>query len=268
MQHGRMIRILLLALCLLAACGTRAPLSGDGGTPLPQVQVAAPNFGDADPHPWDGRSPAAYPVHGTDAARYQTGVDWRLARANGVNFAFLKATEGGDLIDPAFRTNWLAARAAGVRVGAYHFWYHCRSGAQQARWFIRNVPRSVGALPPVLDLEWTPFSPTCTRRTPGPELRQQAEIFLDAVERHYNQRPIVYVSPDIYREAELGRLRGADFWLRSVAGHPSQVYPGQRWTFWQYSGTALIPGIAGKADANVFAGSEADWAAWLAARAP
>lgn len=263
-----MIRILLVASFLvLAACGARAPTPAPSDTAL-RAEVTEPNFGDADPHPWDGRSPAAYAVHGTDAARYQTGVDWREARANGVNFAFLKATEGGDLIDPAFRTNWLAARAAGVRVGAYHFWYHCRSGREQARWFIRNVPRSPGALPPVLDLEWTPFSPTCTRRTPGAELRREAEIFLDALERHYNKRPIVYVSPDIYRDADLGRLRGADFWLRSVAGHPSQVYPGQRWTFWQYSGTALIPGISGKADANVFAGTEADWAAWLAVRAP
>lgn len=268
-QPAGMIRRFLpaLLLLLLAACGSSPPGPADPAGP-PEVPVFAPTFGDADPHPWDGRSPRDYPVHGTDAARFQTQVDWRAARVNGVNFAFLKATEGGDRVDPVFRANWQAARAAGVRVGAYHFWYHCRSGAEQARWFIRNVPRSPGALPPVLDLEWTPHSPTCTRRPPGPELRREAEVFLDALERHYRQRPIVYVTPDIYRDADLGRLRGTEFWLRSVAGHPAQVYPGQRWTFWQYSGTALIPGIAGKADANVFAGSAADWAAWLAARAP
>jgi lysozyme len=124
-----------------------------------------------------------------------------------------------------------------------------------------------GALPPVLDLEWTPFSPTCTRRTPQAELLAEAQVFIDTVGQHYGQAPIVYVSPDIYEERELWRLRGVEFWLRSVAGVPAEVYPNQRWTFWQYSGTARIPGIAGRADANVFNGSEADWSAWLAQRA-
>lgn len=228
--------------------------------------VTAPNFGDADPHSWTGRDPSAYAVHGTDASRFQTRIDWAEARANGVNFAFLKATEGGDLADPMFRGHWEGARAAGVPVGAYHFWYHCRPGDEQARWFIRNVPRAAGALPPVLDLEWTPFSPTCTRRTPQAELLREAALFMDILERHYGQRPIVYVSPDIYDDRELWRLPRAEFWLRSVADHPSVVYPGQDWTFWQYSGTALIPGIAGRGDANAFRGSPAAWQAWLAAR--
>lgn len=264
------IRLVLPALCLLlAACaGPRAPgpavapdATADGA-----VTVAPPRFGDADPHPWDGRSPAAYAVHGSDVSRWQTAVDWRTARANGVNFVFVKATEGADDSDPMFRNHWRGARAAGVATGAYHFWYHCATGAEQARNFIRTVPRAPGALPPVLDLEWTPFSPTCTRRPPQAQLLREAQVFIDDVARHYGRRPLVYTSPDIFRERELWRLRGVEFWLRSVAGHPSTVYPGQRWTFWQYSGTALIPGIEGKADANVFAGTAGDWAAWLAAR--
>jgi lysozyme len=52
-----------------------------------------------------------------------------------------------------------------------------------------------------------------------------------------------------------------------VAGHPSEVYPGQAWTFWQYTSTGGIPGIAGGADINVFAGSAQGWAEWLAIRA-
>ena len=264
-----MTRTLALALALfLAACGSaRAPRQPEGGyTSAPAV--TSPSFGDVDPHQWTGRGPAGYPVHGTDTSRFQTGIDWPLARANGVNFAFVKATEGGDLLDTGFRDNWRAARGAGVRTGAYHFWYHCRPGKEQARWFIRHVPRSPGALPPVLDIEWTPFSPTCTRRPPTGELLAQTQSFIDIVARHYGQRPIVYVSPDIFRDRQLGRLRGVDFWLRSVAGHPSEVYPGQRWTFWQYTGSGTIPGIAGKADINVFNGSPAAWGAWLAANAP
>mgnify|MGYP003484198305 CR=1 FL=1 len=197
------MRYMLFALTLLlAACGGRSTdiTRSDAQVPAP---VADARFGDTDPHSWAGRSPDRYPVHGTDTSRFQTSLDWTTARANGVNFAFIKATEGGDLLDPMFKGNWAAARRAGVRHGAYHFWYHCRPGVEQARWFIRNVPREPGALPPVLDIEWTPFSPTCTRRTPGPELRREAEAYMDVVEPHYGHRPILYLSPDIYRGAAL-----------------------------------------------------------------
>lgn len=248
-----------LLMLTLAACANRAPT----GEP-PRVTVIPPSFGDADPHDWQGQHPDQYPVHGIDTSRWQGHVDWPAARAAGVNFAFIKATEGGDLVDPLFRSNWDAARRSGVAHGAYHFFYFCRPAIEQARWFITNVPD--GGLPPVLDMEWTPFSPTCTRRPPAADVRAEAEIFLDALERHYGQRPLVYTSVDFYADNALGRLPRTEFWLRTVAAHPSKTYPGQPWTFWQYSSTGLVAGSKGNTDLNVFAGSKAAWADWLARR--
>lgn len=262
--------LLLVAALILSACGSPRLATMQQRAPTPAAlsgAVTAPSFGDRRPHPWDGRAPSAYAVHGTDTSRYQTQVDWATARANGINFTFIKATEGADDADPMFRDHWNAARAAGVATGAYHFWYHCAPGRAQAQNFIRRVPKASGALPPVLDLEWTPFSPTCTRRPPQAELLSEAQVFIDTVARHYGQMPLVYVSPDIFASHELWRLRGVEFWVRSVANHPSKVYPGTRWTFWQYSGTGQIPGKAGDGDLNVFAGSPAEWQAWLARRA-
>lgn len=260
----RLLPVLLTL--ILAACSAPAPPPPGTEAVAPRVQVTAPNFGDDNPHPWDGRAPSDYPVHGIDASRWQGPVDWAMARANGVNFAFLKATEGGDLLDPEFRGNWRGARAAGVPVGAYHFWYFCRPAAEQARWFMAHVPRQPGALPPVLDMEWTPFSPTCTLRPPPEAVRAEARIFLDMIEAHYGQRPIIYSTPDFYATNEMWKLGPYDFWLRSVAGHPRDVYAGRHWTFWQYTGTGRVPGVQGKSDINVFSGTPAEWAAWLAAR--
>lgn len=256
--------VLVLALAL-AACGPPPPPPVPPGA-APLVQVVPPGFGDARPHPWAGRAPSAYPVHGIDTSRWNGVIDWPAARAAGVNFAFLKATEGGDLLDPTFQENWRGARAAGVAHGAYHFWYHCRPAAEQARWFIRHVPREAGALPPVLDMEWTPFSPTCRLRPPAETVRAEAKIFLDLLEWHYGQRPIIYSTPDFYDVNEMWKLGAYEFWLRAVTAHPQDRYAGRHWTFWQYSGTGLVPGIAGRVDLNVFAGDRADWAAWLAAR--
>jgi lysozyme len=260
----------MIAASVLVGCGSKQyqRRHREGLAPsAPIATVNPPQFSDAKPHDWNGRSPDGYSVHGIDASRWQGEIDWKTAQANGVSFAIFKATEGGDIIDPAFDTYWKGAGAAGIPRGAYHFFYFCRPAIEQARWFIRHVPRSPGALPPVLDMEWNAHSPTCTKRPDAAHVRREANIFMDALERHYGQRPILYTTVDFFTDNQMGRLTGYDFWLRSVAGHPSKVYPGQPWRFWQYSGTGLVPGIKGKVDLNAFGGSRSDWQNWLASRA-
>ena len=260
------MRIILAGLIMLVLAGCVGGSRSQAPAPEETITVTSSNFSDADPIDWPGRSPDRYPVHGIDLSRFQTSVDWPTARANGVNFAFIKATEGGDMLDPMFESHWRGAGEAGVKRGAYHFFYHCRPAAEQARWFIKTVPKTPGALPPVLDMEWTPTSPTCTIRRDGATIREEARIFLSILERHYGQRPMIYTTVDFYEDTELWRLEGVEFWLRSVADHPHSVYDGSSWHFWQYTSTGLIPGIAGKVDINVFAGSKAAWARWLGAR--
>ncbi|WP_145108923.1 glycoside hydrolase family 25 protein [Cereibacter sediminicola] len=247
---------------LLLSCG-RPPVTAE----LPSgqtVTIAAPSFGDAKPHPWAGRAPSAYPVHGIDVSRFQGPIDWPTAASAGVSFAFIKATEGGDRLDAAFHENWRGAGRAGVPRGAYHFFYFCRPASEQAEWFIRNVPNSPRALPPVLDMEWNPYSPTCTFRPEPAVVRAEALTFLRQVGQHYGKRPIIYTTVDFFERNEMWRLTGYDFWLRSVAAHPHERYNGHPWTFWQYTGTGIVPGIDKITDINVFNGSAAQWAAWLA----
>ena len=257
----------ILALALVAGCGRqeaspRAAAPSGGSTAAAAGLVTYPRFEDAKPHRWTGRAPDSYPIHGIDVSRYQGAIDWARARDAGVSFAFLKATEGGDRLDPKFKEFWRGAKQAGVPRGAYHFYYFCRPAAEQARWFIRNVPRDSAALPHVLDMEWNPFSPTCTFRPDGAVVRAEAEIFLDMLEAHYGRRPVLYTTIDFFRETGIGRLQNTEFWLRSVAGHPRQIYPGAYWTFWQYSGTGIVPGISGTVDLNVFNYSPEAWLRW------
>jgi lysozyme len=93
------------------------------------------------------------------------------------------------------------------------------------------------------------------------------QVFLDKLERHYGQRPIIYTAPDFYRDNLRGELLNYPFWLRSVAAHPSTVYPGRKWLFWQYSGSGISDGVDGRIDLNVFNGNEDDWHDWVTARA-
>lgn len=264
--------IALPLLALLAACG-----SSKEPTDISRLQAttdAAPEahflplipagraFGDVDPHEWDGITPSEHLVHGIDVSRWQGEIDWFAARNSGVAFAFLKATEGGDYVDPTFQRNWVDAKRAGVPRAAYHFYYFCRPAKEQARWFIENVPRDAAAMPHVLDMEWNHHSKTCRLRPDGKTVKKEAEKFLDILTRHYGQRPIIYTTVDFFHETGIGEIRNTNFWLRSVAGHPGQVYPGADWAFWQYTGTGLVPGIEGKVDLNVFHGNGTQWAQW------
>lgn len=229
------------------------------------LSTRAAAFDDRDPVDFGRDAPHRLAVHGIDVSRFQGEIDWRAAARAGVNFAFIKATEGGDLLDTEFERNWRDAGRAGVPRGAYHFYYFCTNAKTQAEWFIRNVPRAAGALPPVLDMEWNPHSPTCQDRPAPAAVRREMKIFLDRLARHYRQRPIVYTTPQFYRQNDLGRM-DEEFWLRAVARPPAAVYPDQVWRFWQYSGTGIVAGVNGDVDLNAFAGTRAGWAAWVAQR--
>ena len=259
--------MVLTVLAAVTACSTStiddlAPTmasSSSGST----ASITHPRFGDNDPHKWEGGAPWSYAVHGTDVSKYQSSVDWHKARASGVSFAFIKATEGGDRVDDYFAEHWRLTRAAGIPRSAYHFYYFCRPAAEQARWFIKNVPNERGSLPPVLDMEWNPQSPTCKLR-PAPEtVRSEMRIFLDIVEKHYGKKPIIYTSVDFFEDNGLSGFRGYSYWLRSVSGHPRQRYGSHPFTFWQYTGTGVVPGIRGNADINVFNGDMSAWKSWL-----
>ena len=261
----RLAAILLLS--VLGACSTAADLSPAVSSSSAPTQVALthPRFSDSDPHEWEGGAPWSYAVHGTDVSKYQRSVDWHRAKTSGVSFAFIKATEGGDRVDDYFAEHWRDTRAAGVPRSAYHFYYFCRPAAEQARWFIRNVPNERSALPPVLDMEWNPQSPTCKLRPDAATVRSEMRIFLSMVEKHYGKKPIIYTSLDFFDDNGLAGFKGYPYWLRSVAGHPRDKYSGHPFTFWQYTGTGVVPGITGDADINVFNGDMATWKKWLKA---
>jgi lysozyme len=232
-----------------------------------RLRVYGQRFRDAKPINFGKVAPKHFAVHGVDVSRWQTDMDWSTLRAHGANFAYIKATDGGDHLDPMFKTNWRRAKEAGVRRGAYHFFYWCRTAGEQADWFIRNVPRDPDALPPVIDVEYNHLS-NCKMRLSTARVLEKMQVFMDKLERHYGQRPVIYTAPDFYKDHLRGQFRDYPFWLRSVAAHPSKVYPDRKWVFWQYSGSGLSQGVDGKIDLNVFNGGEEAWHNWVARNTP
>ncbi len=104
-------------------------------------------------------------VPGIDVSHHQGAINWTAVRGAGIQFAYLKTTEGTGFKDPRFNTNYVAAYRAGVIRGGYHFALPNRSsGAAQADFFFRNGgawSRDNRTLPGALDIEYNPYGATC-----------------------------------------------------------------------------------------------------------
>ena len=198
-------------------------------------------------------NPDQWEVFGVDVSSYQGVVDWPVLAAQGVDFAFIKATEGSTVGDGRFADKWTGAQAAGVRAGAYHFLSYDTPGETQADNFIDLVPVTEGALPPVVDIE---FYGDYLEQPPEKEhVRSILDPLLERLEAHYGVKPILYVT---YRSYYL-YLAGSGYgeypiWCSSPTVFP--LVPG--WDFWQYSHTARLEGYDGsqdRIDLNIFRGS-------------
>ncbi len=243
--------IMVLASCTTADLGVES-------------KVSPSRYGDADPQYFGHRHPAKHPVHGVDVSKWQGDIEWDKLRQADIAFAFIKSTEGGDHRDERFAEYWREAKRAGIPRGAYHFFYFCRPAREQAAWFIRNTPNDRSALPPVLDIEWNHHSKTCKKRPKPATVRKEMAVFLDIVQAHYGKKPLIYTTVDFHEQNLEGHFANYQFWVRSVADHPDNVYRQRDWHFWQYTGTGRVPGITGDADINVFAGNAQQWKEWLA----
>lgn len=265
MKRNRLLALtsLVFACALVGAC-TKKEFDVDEVLRVKTVKHL--KYGDHDPVKIHGRQPKAFSVHGIDVSRYNRSIDWRRTKREGIDFAFIKATEGRDDVDPSFSEHWRAAKRSGIPRSAYHFYYFCALPEAQAENYIRRVPKSQSGLPPILDVEWNPDSPTCKKRPSAAVVVNQLGRWLRKIEAHYGQKPIIYTTPDFY-EANFSRgaLSGYQYWLRSVKAEPKYIYGKRRWVFWQYTGTGKIPGIEGPVDINAFRGSRSDWNKWLVA---
>lgn len=201
------------------------------------------------------RLPQGYTIRGIDVSHHQGQIDWdRASRASlggdPVSFAFVKATEGASLTDPAFRRNISEARESGLVVGAYHYFRPEISAREQAEYFCDIVQLEPGDLPPVLDIE------EAGSLRPD-ELRRAALEWLRLVRRHYGVRPIIY-SNYAFRQRY---LQSADFqpypyWIAHYyRDHLQWQGP---WKFWQHTDQGRLPGIPTRVDLNCYNGSMYD----------
>jgi lysozyme len=222
---------------------------------------ASPAPVDAKPGPKPPKPPPtpAY-VSGIDVSYHQGAIDWGRVAGAGKSFAFVRASAGTLTSDTAYATNRAGARAAGLKVGAYHFGNPdtaANDALNEAHWFLQNATIASGDLVPVLDLE-------VTNGLSAGELMTWAQTWLTEVEAATGIRPVIYTTPNFWS----GSVANTDWFARngyrvwiahwttaSQPTVPAGNWGGNGWTFWQHSSTGSVPGVSGPVDLDRFNGT-------------
>jgi lysozyme len=192
-----------------------------------------------------------YAVHGIDLSRHQSKVNWDAVAADGISFAFVKATEGRRHSDTFYCRNWAEMKRVGIKRGAYHFFRPSIDPKEQADNFIANVDMQYGDLPPVVDVEMDDDMPR-------EEVAKQLKTWLYLVEIKYSIRPIIYTHYKFYNKFIAGEFDKYPIWIAKYGGEAPRLGGSAKWWFWQYGNKGKINGIDGYVDFNVFYSTKED----------
>lgn len=196
-----------------------------------------------------------YPVVGVDVSAHNgPALDFDTLRSEGVEFALIKATEGVSLKDSRFHSNYLKARRAGLKVGAYHFFRFDCTGMMQALNLMHSVRGKELDLPLIIDVE--EWSNPVTHPTPG--VLGSLHEMLDYLDSH-GYPVMIYTNKNGYERFVKGRLESYPLWLCSL----SELDGKTDCHIWQFSHNGRLKGAPGPIDLNAFTGTREQWEEWL-----
>ncbi len=190
---------------------------------------------------------------GVDLSHFNVDPDFHTMSASGIEFVYLKASQGIAFADTTFSDRRERARSVSLRVGSYHFFDPKSSGEAQAEHFIKTIGAlAPGELPPALDLEsadgWEHLSGTSRVR--------EVAACLSTVESALGVHPMIYTSMGWW----LGEFGNADFsghplWLARYADSPGTTGLWKSWSAWQYGQFGSVPGVGnGNVDTDCWNG--------------
>ncbi|MCZ8144080.1 GH25 family lysozyme [Flavobacterium sp.] len=185
---------------------------------------------------------------GLDVSEYQGAIDWEAVdslEGRPIRFVFVRATCGRDRKDAQFEANWKGAKKF-IR-GVYHYYRPDENSLEQARKFIASVALQPSDLPPVLDIEQVPENQSME------QLKVGLQKWLDAVEKHYQRKPIIYSGQRYYEDFLKKEFSGYTFWVANYNFFAETLQP--EWLFWQFSEKGRVEGIPEKVDVNLYNGT-------------
>lgn len=200
-------------------------------------------------------------LNGIDISAWQRGIDTAAVPSD---FVIIKATQGLDYVNDDCDRAYQQAKAAGKKLGVYHFADGNSSGTAEADYFVDNIAGYIGEA--VLVLDWETDAVNC-----GPGY---AKAFLDRVLARTGIKPMIYMSGSVVNEWDWSAVVAGDYglWVAyyskdSCDGYwpDAPMYPISDWSgaaMLQYTSGGRLPGWGDRLDLNVFYGDHAAWDAY------
>ena len=213
-----------------------------------QKPAPDPRLNDPDYNPYLQCEDTCGHVHGIDLSRYQGDVFWETVGDNTkMAYVYLKATEGGDRIDPKFERNITLAHRYGLKVGSYHFFRPKTELQKQLDNFTAQCLPGEQDLIPMIDVE-------TLGGLPVEQFRDSLLTFLHMVEGVYRQKPLVYTFRNFYNWHLQGQLDDYQLMIALYLDEEPVLEDGRDITLWQYTGKGRILGVNGYVDKSRFLG--------------
>lgn len=193
---------------------------------------------------------------GVDTSHHNGTIDWEKVKNAGYTFAFLRlgyrgyGKDGSLNVDKEFQSGFKAARKAGMKLGVYFFSQAVneQEAIEEAELVLTELNHSKLDLPVVYDPELIDGDDARTDSVTGEQFTKNTIAFCEKIKKA-GYKPAVY--SNLFWESEIftmAELNDYPIWYADYQEAPQTPY---RFTFWQYSESGDVPGIAGGADLNV-----------------
>ncbi|QYR20769.1 glycoside hydrolase [Paenibacillus sp. sptzw28] len=186
-------------------------------------------------------------VKGIDVSHWQGAVDWQKVAAGGIQFAFIKATEGKTTVDPQIKANAAGALNAGLKIGFYHYSHpESNDAVVEAANFAAAVKSYNSDFPHVLDVEGN------ASRIGSAALTAWCLKWLQEVNR-LTGRPVMIYTGASFANTYLGKELGSyPLWIAHYgAAQPMPNGTWSKWSIFQYTDKGQVNGVSGNVDLDL-----------------
>ncbi|MDX8362980.1 GH25 family lysozyme [Cytobacillus sp. IB215316] len=181
-------------------------------------------------------------VKGIDVSHWQGKIDWKDVRSDGIEFVYIKASEGSTIKDPNVESNYNAAKQAGLKVGFYHFGHPSQSATKEVKWFLSVISHFNNDLPHVLDIEQK-------ENLDKTDVTNYCEQWLSTIKDLTGKDPILYTYVSFAKENFNNSLSKWPIWIAHYGvDTPENIGIWEKWSIFQYTNTGSVKGVEGKVD--------------------
>lgn len=185
---------------------------------------------------------------GIDVSRYQGAIDFKKVKASGISFVMLRCGSAYNHTackDKCFETFYKQAKEAGLNVGVYFFSYATTvaQAKEEAKWCLDMIKGKTFEYPIACDME-----ADCTAKTGKTNCSAMCDAFCSELEKNG------YFAMLYSNKYWLTSLFNADVYKKYaiwIAQYNNKVTWDGKYTIWQYTSKASIPGVKGNCDANI-----------------